>query len=209
MKEIKNILFDFDGVIMDSMPIRSKGFEILFSNHPSHLVEKLVTYHNINGGLSRYHKIRYFYEELLHKEISEQEVLDLANSFSAIMKKELLNPLLLISETVDFIRLTHKNYPMHVVSGSDGNELRWLCEKINLSQYFISIQGSPTPKNQLVKNLLMDYNYKIAETVLIGDSINDYQAAKENGISFLGFNYHGDIKETHCDIIDNYFNFFN
>ena len=66
---IKNILFDFDGVILDSMPIREYGFRKIFENYDVALVEKLLVYHNQNGGLSRYVKIRYFFEKLLYKKI--------------------------------------------------------------------------------------------------------------------------------------------
>ena len=41
------------------------------------------------------------------------------------------------------------------------------------------------------------YDYLTSETVLIGDSVNDYDAAKESGISFYGYN-NDSIKEI-CD----------
>ena len=59
---IKNILFDFDGVIIDSMPIRENGFRLIFKDFDTNLVDKLIDYHNQNGGLSRYAKIKYFFE---------------------------------------------------------------------------------------------------------------------------------------------------
>ncbi len=59
---IKNILWDFDGVILDSMPIREYGFRKIFENYDISLVDKLINYHKRNGGLSRYVKIKYFYE---------------------------------------------------------------------------------------------------------------------------------------------------
>lgn len=40
----------------------------------------------------------------------------------------------------------------------------------------------------MVKNLLEKENYKKTETILIGDSVNDYEAAKINNIKFYGFN---------------------
>jgi len=38
---IKNILFDFDGVILDSMPIRDYGFKKIFEDFDDNLVNKL------------------------------------------------------------------------------------------------------------------------------------------------------------------------
>jgi beta-phosphoglucomutase-like phosphatase (HAD superfamily) len=30
LNQFKNLLWDFDGVLIDSMPIRNKGFELVF-----------------------------------------------------------------------------------------------------------------------------------------------------------------------------------
>lgn len=185
---IKNILFDFDGVILDSMPIRQIGFRKIFQEYPSNLVEELITYHEANGGLSRFVKIRYFYEEILKKNIKEETINELANKFSEIMKIELTNKDLLINDCVDFIESNYKNYNFHIVSGSEHNELNYLNKELGLSKYFLTINGSPTPKKQLVFNLMNEFDYNKNETILIGDSINDYDAAKYNGISFYGYN---------------------
>ncbi len=185
---IKNILWDFDGVILDSMPIRDYGFTKIFESYPEELLEEFIKYHRLNGGLSRFHKIKYFYNILLNKEIIEEQILEYADKFTIIMKEQLTNKKYLIQDSVDFIKLNHKNYNFHIVSGSEHNELNYLCEKLDLTEYFLSINGSPTPKNDLVKNLLEKEQYRKEETILIGDSINDYEASIVNDISFYGFN---------------------
>ncbi|KGL64360.1 HAD family hydrolase [Polaribacter sp. Hel1_85] len=185
---IKNILWDFDGVILDSMKTRDWGFREIFKLFNKEHVDKLLEYHNLNGGLSRYVKIRYFYEEILEKKITEDEVLKYAENFSLLMKEELVNPNNLILDSVNFIKNNYKNYNFHIVSGSDQNELRFLCKELNLDLFFLSIHGSPTPKKQLVNLLLKKYNYNLSNTCLIGDSINDFEAADYNSIGFYGYN---------------------
>lgn len=184
----KNILWDFDGVILDSMPIRNKGFKLVLQEFPNEQVELLVDYHLNNGGLSRYVKFRYFFEQIRGEKIDKEEINDWAEKFSRIMRDELVQPTLLIQDSLQFIRQNFKKYNMHIVSGSDGEELKYLCDELQISPYFISIEGSPTSKNKLVHNLLLKYKYKIDETILIGDSINDFQAAQENNIAFCGYN---------------------
>ena len=185
---IKNILWDFDGVIIDSLAIRDYGFREIFKEFDKQSVDKLIQYHNYNGGLSRFHKIEYFFNEILKQNITQDEILQYANKFTTIMRQSLSDKKYLINDTVNFIKNNYKNYNFHIVSGSEHNELNFLCQKLDLSQYFISINGSPTPKNQLIKNLLESYNYNINQTILIGDSINDYEAASVNKIDFYGFN---------------------
>jgi HAD superfamily hydrolase (TIGR01549 family) len=185
---IKTILWDFDGVILDSMPVKEYGFREIFKEFDNNLVDKLLEYHNKNGGLSRYVKIRYFYEKLLGQDISDDEVNKIANNFSIIMKEELTNKKYLIKETIKFIKDNYSKYNFHIVSGSDQTELRFLCKELDIEKYFISIYGSPIHKNDLVKNLLIKKDYKQNETILIGDSINDYEASRINNIDFYGYN---------------------
>lgn len=185
---IKNILWDFDGVILDSMHIREYGFKEIFKRYDSNAVNALLQFHRTNGGLSRYVKIRYFFERILNQNIEESQVIEYATVFSELMRKELINPVNLIADSVKFIKNNHSKLNFHIVSGSDQEELRFLCHELGLTDYFISILGSPTPKNALVSGILMAYNYNVTETCLIGDSINDYDAARLNHISFYGYN---------------------
>ena len=198
---IKNILFDFDGVIIDSMPTKTEGFRKIFSDFEPEAVQKILDYNNLNGGLSRYVKIRYFFEEILSSSIEENEVLRYADDFSKIVKKELTNKELLIAEVVDFLQRNHKNYRLHIVSGADEKELQYLCKELGVDQYFLSIHGSPTHKNDLVKQLLEKHKYDLSETILIGDSINDYEAAEVNKIGFYGYN-NPDLKAVTANYLE-------
>lgn len=188
MENFKTILWDFDGVIMDSMPVRDKGFEVVLKDYPYDQVSLLMDYHRKNGGLSRYNKFRYFFEVIRKESITEEEIQVLAEQFSVVMLENLLDENLLIKDSLLFIKENYTKFKMHVVSGSDGNELRYICEKLGLSKYFISIHGSPTPKNELVKELLLQKMYKKEETCFIGDSFNDLEAADINSIAFYGYN---------------------
>ncbi len=185
---IKNIIFDFDGVILDSMPIRDFGFREILKEYSKELIEKLIEFHQINAGLSRFYKIKYFYNEILKEEISEEKIQEYANKFSEIMKKELTNKKYLIMDSVSFIEKNYLKYNIHIASGSEEKELQYLCKKLELEKYFKSIHGSPVHKNELVKMIIYENNYDITETIMIGDSINDYEAAKINGINFYGYN---------------------
>jgi phosphoglycolate phosphatase-like HAD superfamily hydrolase len=184
----KVILWDFDGVLMDSMPVRDRGFEIVLSSYPQHEVEQLLIYHRQNGGLSRYVKFKYFFEQIRKEPITSAQVDNLASEFSEVMRRELVNSELLIDESVEYVKQNHKKFKMHVVSGSDQTELRYLCEVLGLKNYFESINGSPTPKKELVNLILNSYKYTPKEIVLIGDSMNDYDAASMHEIDFYGYN---------------------
>ena len=185
---IKNIIFDFDGVILDSVPVKTEAFRKLFNEYPKEVVDKFIEFHLENGGVSRYEKIKYFFEELLQKSINNKKILFLANKYSELTKEELANNKYLIKDSVEFIKKNHKTYNMHIASGADENDLRYICDKLDLTQYFLSINGSPTQKSEIIKNILASNIYKKSETIMIGDSITDFNASLENEIEFYGYN---------------------
>lgn len=182
------ILWDFDGVLMNSNPIRDRGFEQTLAEYPAGEVAALLAYHRANGGLSRYVKFRYFFETIRNESITEEEVKAWAHRFSGVVKSLLFDAALLIDETVGWVKENHTRVPMHIVSGSDQAELREVCRHHGIDQYFKSIEGSPTPKKQLVAGLLGKYGYTADRCVLVGDSVNDYDAAMVNGLRFFPYN---------------------
>jgi phosphoglycolate phosphatase-like HAD superfamily hydrolase len=184
----RTILWDFDGVLMDSMPVRDRGFEIVLANYPAADLERLLHYHRQNGGLSRYVKFRYFFEVIRNEPVTDGQVLELAARFSDVMRRELVNEQLLIQNSIEFVKREHTNFNMHVVSGSDQEELRYLCATLKLDGYFRSIHGSPKSKKDWVAELIQLHNYERNQTLLIGDSRNDWEAADHSGIDFMGYN---------------------
>ena len=203
LEKYRVILWDFDGVIIDSNEVRELGFTESLSEFSSQQVEQLLEYHRINGGLSRYNKFRYFFEEILGETVTEKVVQDFARKFSQVVLNRLINPSLLLSDSIAFISEFHSRIQMHVVSGSDGEELRQICSALGISKYFRSINGSPTPKIELVSNLLQSYELEASDVCLIGDSINDYEAAIENGIQFYGYN-NSELKGSHGEYITSF-----
>ena len=202
---IKTILWDFDGVILDSMKIKGDGFVELFREYDTEQVKRLEEYHYKYGGVSRFEKIKHFHVEILKQSVSQEAVGRLADRFSEIIEKKLNNKSNLIEETVEFIENNYTRYNFHIVSGAEHNELNKLCDTLGLSKYFISIDGSPTKKETLIKNIIEKYSYKIDEIVLIGDSVNDYYAANTNKIVFCGYN-NFDLKQ-YGNYIESFKNF--
>lgn len=202
--QYKTILWDFDGVLMDSMPIRDKGFKEVLHTFPNKEVEQLLNFHKENGGLSRYVKFRHFYETIRKEQVSETQIQELAERFSEIMLGLLIDKSLLIKESVHFVKEHYKNHSFHIVSGSDGSELNKICRGVGLAPYFITIKGSPTPKTELVSDIIKNYNYAKKDCCLIGDSKNDAEAAEANNITFFGYN-NPKLKKKYANYIERFY----
>ena len=64
---MKAIIFDFDGVILDSVDVKTKAFKQMYSIYGDDVMRKVVDYHLLNGGISRYEKFKYFHENFLNR----------------------------------------------------------------------------------------------------------------------------------------------
>lgn len=185
---IKNIIFDFDGVVLDSVRVKTSAFKKLFKDFPQDKVEQLLYYHQEHGGVSRYVKIKYFFEQIMKQIISDDKVILYSNKYSELTKDELSDSKYLIEDSHKFIVKNFKKYKMHIASGADENDLLHICEKLSLTKYFISIHGSPLLKENIISNILKNNNYDKKETCVIGDSVDDYESAVKNGVQFFGYN---------------------
>jgi phosphoglycolate phosphatase-like HAD superfamily hydrolase len=198
MDEIKVLFWDFDGVLMDSNAIRDIGFERVLADYPPEQVAQLLAFHRANGGLSRYVKFRYFFEEIRKEPADNANIIEWASKFSLIMKSLLVDPNLLIDETLNFVRKNQFKYTMFITSGSDQDELRFLCKSLGIDTLFNSIYGSPKPKKEWIFDIMKENQFKKENCVLIGDSINDWEAANYNGIKFCCYNNIDLSKKVSC-----------
>ena len=203
---MKVIIWDFDGVLIDSNSIRDDGFEIVLAQFPKNQIGRLIEYHHENGGLSRYVKFRYFFEEIRGERISDDEVRKWSSAFSEVMLKRLCDTKLLIKDSLDFVRANKDKYQMYIASGSDQTELRYLCKYLDIDNLFRSIHGSPKPKIEIVSQIIRNNKYDTSECILIGDSQNDLEAAFNNGIEFYGYN-NLSLRRTGVNYIDSFIKF--
>jgi beta-phosphoglucomutase-like phosphatase (HAD superfamily) len=70
---MKAIIFDFDGVLVESVDIKTDAFRELFKDYPQY-VDEFAAYHEYNGGVSRFEKIKYFYRHFLKENITQLNV---------------------------------------------------------------------------------------------------------------------------------------
>ena len=67
------IVFDCDGVILDSVPTKTRAFARLAEPYGAEARDRFVMYHMTHGGVSRYRKFAWFFSEILGREITPQE----------------------------------------------------------------------------------------------------------------------------------------
>jgi phosphoglycolate phosphatase-like HAD superfamily hydrolase len=181
----QHIIFDFDGVLAESNEIRFNGFRKLFKDYPQSQVEQLVEYAKLNGGVSRYKKIEFFFNTIRREPISLGLVNHWADQFSELVMQDVLEARP-VKGSLEFLKKYFSHFDFAVVSGSDQKELREVCRGRGIDSFFKMILGSPTEKKDNIATLLSHFKWKHSKSLYVGDSNNDLEAAKENNIDFIG-----------------------
>jgi phosphoglycolate phosphatase-like HAD superfamily hydrolase len=181
-----NLIFDFDGVIVDSNKIRIEGFRQLYQSSSTEVMDLFIKYVKINHGLSRYKKINFYYEKLIFQKVDIDTIQRDANHYSLIVKDAVVSANEIPGARA-FLDLSAPAFSLALVSSSDQSELRDICEQRGISNYFKAILGSPIEKSINIINLIQEFQWSLNNTVYIGDSVNDLVAANTANIQFIGF----------------------
>jgi len=181
---LKAIIFDFDGVIAESVDIKTSAFAYLFRNYPDDIIKKIVKFHLDNGGISRFEKFKIIYRNFLKKNLSKEEEERLGKEFGEYCYKEvLICPY--VKGAKEFLENNYRRYMLFIVSGTPHEEMNKIVDVRQLRKYFKEVRGTPEDKGKLSKMILKTYHLKPADVVFIGDAPTDYWGAKEVGIPFI------------------------
>jgi len=180
---IKAVIFDLDGVIIESAEIKTKAFELLFADYHDKVPE-IIAYHKKNAGLSRYLKFRHFYEKILRQELSSQKEAELGERFSQIVLKQILKTPF-VPGAIEFLNRNKDRYYFFVASGTPEEELRNIIAYRQLSHFFWEIHGTPKQKAEIIEDILDRYSFERKEGVFVGDAQSDRAAAEKVGIFFI------------------------
>lgn len=184
MKKIKLVIFDFDGVVLESANIKTEAFLELYRDYPEHN-EAIYKHHIENQGISRYQKFQWIAENLLNKEISKEEVNTLGDKFSEIVFQKVLEAPF-IDGAKDFLGyLNKKNIPAFVASGTPQEELRKVISERGLTAFFEEAFGSPTKKEVITENIIEMKKVKREEVLFLGDAVTDYNASLNTNVQFI------------------------
>ena len=180
---IKNIFFDFDGVIAESVSAKTDAFEEIYLPYGKDIAAKVVEYHKLHGGVSRYEKFKYFHKEFLNEVINKEKVDELAIQFSNIVLDKVINSDEVLGANY-FIKKYHTKFQFWIITGTPTKEIELIAKKRKLSSFFIGLHGSPNNKRYWTENLIKKYKLNRDEIIFLGDATTDIDAADFSKIHF-------------------------
>jgi phosphoglycolate phosphatase-like HAD superfamily hydrolase len=182
--KLKTIIFDFDGVILDSAGLKLDAFVEVYSDEVSDKRRCVHQYASLHGGVSRRKKFEYFEKVLFRRNIDAIALDRLCARYGEIVD-ERLHHAHFIAGAKQAMEDLYLNYDLHVVSGAPEDDLIDLMRAKDLIHYFSNITGAPTTKQDAFKRILLDASIHPFEALAIGDSMTEFEAADLLGIPFL------------------------
>lgn len=185
MKKYDAIIFDFDGVLAESVDVKTRAFEALYAEYGDRIVEQVRDYHLQHGGISRFEKFRYYHEVLLGKTLTKDEENQLGDRFSQYVEDAVVESVY-VAGAYNFLENYYQSIPLFVASGTPDVELKRIVSRRNMAHYFISVHGSPAKKGDIIQDILTKHSFNPDHVLMIGDAIADYEGAIAAGVKFMG-----------------------
>ncbi len=182
---ISVIIFDFDGVLAESVNVKGDAFVALYEKEEKEIQDKVLSYHQENGGVTRYDKIRYYEESLCGRPVTDRKIEEIAQKFSEIVEQRVIaSPW--VAGAKDFLSKHYKTTPLFVASATPEQELERIVSARKMTHYFKGVYGTPVKKHQHIKSIIEKSGASSDEVVMIGDAMTDYDAAQKNYTRFIG-----------------------
>lgn len=186
LSEFRALVFDCDGVVLDSNRLKSEAFRIATLPYGEAAAEAFVAYHMANGGVSRFEKFRHFLAEIAPRFAPGVEGPDrdaLLAAYAAAVEEGLMT--CGIAPGLEALRAATPGVPWLIVSGGAQAELRDVFARRGLDRLFDGgVFGSPDTKDVILAREIAAG--KIAKPALfLGDSRYDHEAASAAGLDFV------------------------
>ena len=179
------IVFDCDGVILDSNELKSRAFFEVTRPHGEELARKFVDHHKAHAGVSRQEKFRYFVSEILKADPAVRRDLEaeLTEAYAAICRTG-LRTCRTIPGFREFLASLPATISNFVVSGGAETEVRQSLMERGLAGSFRRILGNPRSKRDNM--ILLDASGDLeGRGFYFGDGQLDHELAREFGLDFV------------------------
>ena len=183
IKNSKAIIWDFDGVIKDSVDLKGEAFKKLFEDQKIDIINKIYKHHNANGGLSRFKKLQKYLDWSSHENTIKNLNL-YAKKFSDLVVKQVINANY-IEGVENYLGRNHNRQKFFLVTATPVEEILKITKKLEIYDYFKIIIGYPKTKEEGFRLILKESGMGNNDFIVIGDSLSEYNAAKKYSLKFV------------------------
>lgn len=181
---IRAVVFDFDGVVLESANVKTEAFVELYADHGPEVVAKVRVHHLANLGISRFKKFEWIARNVFGEELSQAASEALGTRFSDLALAKVLTAPFVEGAEQALAELCER-HPLFVASGTPQAELTMIVDKRGIASRFREVHGTPAEKPAIIDGLRHRYELARNEVLFVGDGMTDYEAARASGVEFL------------------------
>jgi len=196
-ENISTVFWDFDGVIKDSVNVKTQAFIKLFQFKGASVTERVREHHEANGGMSRFDKIP-IYLNWAGVKFTKVMLNQYCERFSQLVLQSVIEAPW-VSGAENFIRSNPHQQTFVLVTATPQNEIETILNALELKKCFSEVFGSPTRKDDAIRMILTSRGLDPSECLMIGDARADLEAAEKNQVPFLLRRH-----ETNANIFSDY-----
>ena len=182
---LRAVVFDFDGVILESADVKTDAFVELFADHGTEVVVRVREHHLANLGISRFKKFAWIAENVLGRPLTDDESAALGRRFTDLALAKVLAAPFVAGAEAALAALAARGMPMFVASGTPHDELQLIVTRRGLAAVFHEVHGTPREKPDIVRDVLARHGLAPDAVLFVGDGMTDYHAARAAGTPFL------------------------
>jgi phosphoglycolate phosphatase-like HAD superfamily hydrolase len=183
LKERGVLFWDFDGVIKESVEVKTRAYVSLFERFGTAVTERVRAHHEANGGLSRFEKIP-LYLEWSGQKATTEEVARYCAIFAAAVRQAVIEAPW-VPGAREYLLANAARQRFVLLTATPQREIEDILNATAISGCFCEVYGAPTPKAQAIASVLARWHCQPARALVIGDSQSDYAAARSAGVEFL------------------------
>ncbi|ANN15911.1 hypothetical protein SD37_09825 [Amycolatopsis orientalis] len=183
------VIFDLDGVLVDSNEMKAQCIRATFAAFPEELVGEFVEEFRRTFGRSRREHFSWFHSRSIRHGLAEANAEEFYLTYAGIYANLLATsypraPLCAHADRL-VIRLSTRGVPLHVATGTLTAEANAVLKHAGLGAAFHSVLGGEEPKARRIEQILATSGVAPGEAVLLGDTRQDALAADEAGCDFV------------------------
>ncbi len=182
--QAKACVFDFDGTLVDSNPIKWAAFESCFSDFPDQK-EEILRYCRGNSHTNRWDKFRYVFESILKREYTPQIEADLVRRFERATTAQIAQAPAYPGAERLLLHCRREGKRTYLLSSTPAGVLQEILRRRGWLGFFDGIGGAPVDKAQWLKQLMGESALDGAEVLFFGDTPEDARSAEEAGCRFV------------------------
>jgi phosphoglycolate phosphatase-like HAD superfamily hydrolase len=177
------VFWDFDGVIKDSVFVKTAAFERLFLPYGAEITCRVRQHHEANGGVSRFDKIP-LYLAWAGEPASAEQVSAFCERFSQLVLQAAIDAPWVPGVREYLLQYCDEQYFV-LVTATPQEEIEQILATLDIAHCFRDVHGAPTKKASAIETVLVRQRVAPAQALMIGDAETDRQAAQTNSVPFL------------------------